>query len=200
MCEELDGRQLLSTGASATTLAILFPPAPAVAMAATDLGALDPTTFAHYQSALANIESHSRATAAQVDVLAQNVEAIDEAIDSAGLDTDSTSSLENHVQDVVDAAFVQTTTRVASKRLLLEQFLASVPGAVPLVRQTTHQMRVVAAAARVSAPLHKAFSADNQILTSELGPSPDTDLGPGARDRDPLVVYFNGQIGDFVKG
>lgn len=72
-------------------------------------------------------------------------------------------------------------------------------GAVPLVRQTIHQMQVVAAAARVGPPLHNAFSSANQILTSELGPSPNTDLGPGARDRDPLVVYFNGQIGGFVK-
>jgi hypothetical protein len=199
-CEALDGRQLLSSGVSAATLAVLSPPATAVAMAAADLTALDPTTFARYQSALAKVESRSRITAAQIDTLGQDVAAIDQAIQSAGLDADSTSSLKNHAQDVADAALVQTPSQAASKRLQLDQYLSSIPGVVPLVRQTVHQMQVVAAAARVGTPLHNDFSSANQILTSELGPSPDTDLGPGARDRDPLVVYFNGQIGGFVKG
>ncbi len=83
-CEPLDGRQLLSTVAAAT-VALSTPPATAVAAAAADLNALDPSTFARFQSDLAQAESHSHVTEAQVDALAQDETALDQIIESANL-------------------------------------------------------------------------------------------------------------------
>ena len=42
-----------------------------------------------------------------------------------------------------------------------------------------------------------AMVADEQAVTKALGPQVDTDLG-GTSPRDPLVVYYNGQVNQFV--
>jgi hypothetical protein len=36
------------------------------------------------------------------------------------------------------------------------------------------------------------------VISLDLGPNPNTNIWPGA-PRDPLVVYYNGQIGNFVR-
>ncbi len=60
-------------------------------------------------------------------------------------------------------------------------------------------MEVISRATRTPTPLRDAILSDWQVLEYNLGPNPDTDLGPGATDRDPLEVYFNGQVNDFIK-
>jgi hypothetical protein len=225
-CEALDGRQLLSTAGAV----LPTPPAAAVANAAADLNNLDPTTFAKYQRDLALAASHSHLTAAQAGALAQDEAAIDQAIDAAGLTPDETKGDINDVQNVFADAFLagpfqasaaanrrlnQEIARIANNSgqavelqahtrgqlgLVLRQTLASVPGATSLIPGTVSQMEVVARAARVSPPLRTALALDRLQLEYELGPKPDTDLGPGAVDRDPLYVYGDGQVNSFIKG
>jgi hypothetical protein len=225
-CESLDGRQLLSTAAGG----LPTPPAAAVANAAADLNTLDPTTFAQYQRDLAQAASHSRVTPAQAGALAQDEAAIDQAIDAAGLTPDETKGDVNKVQNVFADAFLagpfqasaaanrrldQEIARIANSSgqavdlqahtrgqlgLVLRQTLAGVPGATALIPGTVSQMEVVARAARVSPPLRTALALDRLQFEYELGPKPDTDLGPGAVDRDPLYVYGDGQVNSFIKG
>jgi hypothetical protein len=223
--EALDGRQLLSTpGAVLPT-----PPAAAVANAAADLNTLDATTFAQYQRDLAQAASHSHVTAAQAGTLAQDEAAIDQAIDSAGLTPDAAKGKVNEVQNVFADAFLagpyqtsaaahnrlfqdinrmanngQAVTVPAHTRaqlgLVLRQTLAGVPGASSLIPGTVSQMEVVARAARVSPPLRTALALDKLQFEYELGPNPNTDLGPGAVDRDPPEGYLDGQVNNFIKG
>jgi hypothetical protein len=198
-CEALDSRWLLST-VPAVSLSSL--PAAAVANAATRLDGLAPATFAQFESVLARAGNHSRVTQAQVNKLLQDEAALDQAIQSAGLDSSTASGDIGHVQDEVDGAFIETTYQAdgwANKREELDQYLSGVPGATQLVQRTIEQMHVVARAARVTPHIHDALSADWLVFKDDLGPTPDTDLGPGATDRDPLEVYYNGQIDKFIK-
>ena len=183
---------------SASALANLAPPSAAVASAAAILDSLEPTAFARFENELAEAESHSRVNAAQVNVLAQDEAALNQMIQSAGLHP-HTSLGSLNLQDVVDNALKGTPSEVASKRAPLDEYVADVPGGPQLVRRTIAQMQVVARAARVSPLVHDALAADWSLFETALGPKPDTDLGPGATDRDPLEVYFNGQVIKFVK-
>ncbi len=197
-CEALDCRQLLS----GVTAVLPAPPATAVTNAAAILQSLDPKIFARFQSTLARAEDHSHVSQNQASLLATDEAALDDMVQSAGLDSDSTASDKNRVQDAVDEAFHPTLDRPetwSKDESTLEQYLADVPGSAPLISQTIAQVHVVARAARVSGTLQRTLSGDEQILTAELGPNPDTDLGPGAVDRDPLEVYYNGQVNSFIK-
>ncbi len=197
-CEPLDGRQLLTTGVSAAALANLAPPAAAVANAAAILDSLQPTDFARFENDLAKAESHSRVNAAEINALAQDEVALNQMIQSAGLHP-KTSLGSLNLQDVVNDALKDTPSEAASNRAPLDEYVADVPGGTQLVHQTIAQMQVVARAARVSPHLHAALSTDWSLLETALGSKPDTNLGPGATDRDPLEVYFNGQAINFVK-
>ena len=197
-CEPLDSRQLLST---VPTVALSLPPASAVANAAADLNALDPTTFAQLQSDLARAEAHSQVTPAQASKLAGDEAALDQDIQSAGLDANTTASDMNRVQNVVDESFLAATYRAktwAGRRQTLEQYVPAEPGSSQLISQTMAQMHVVARAARVTGQFHEAIYSDDQVLSDDLGPNPNTDLGPGETDRDPLEVYHDGQVDNFI--
>jgi hypothetical protein len=200
--EALDGRQLLSTMMPGATAMLLVPPATAVSNAAAILESLDPTTFARFQADLARAEGRAHVSQAQAGRLAADEAALDQMVQSAGLDSDATASDKNRVQDAVDEAFHPTLDRAetwAKDQRTLESYLADVPGSTPIIRLTISQVHVVARAARVTGPFQRVLSRDEQILTADLGPTPDTDLGPGAVDRDPLEVYYNGQVNNFIK-
>ncbi len=199
VCEALDSRQLLST---VPTVALSLPPASAVANAAADLNALAPTTFAQLQSDMARAEAHSRVTPSQASKLDQDEAALDQDIQSAGLDANTTASDMNRVLNVVDESFVAATYRAktwAGRRQILEQYVPAAPGSSQLIDRTMAQMHVIARAAKVTGQFHEAIYSDDQILSNDLGPNPDTDLGPGATDRDPLTVYHDGQVNNFIK-
>jgi hypothetical protein len=196
-CEALDARQLLSTVAAAP-VALSTPPAAAVANAAADLDALNPTTFARFQGDLAKAESRSNVNEAQVGQLAQDEAALDQMIESANLDP-TTRLGHLDLQDVVASSFRESPSQSAKDTVPLDQYVVGVPGGTQLVRRTIEQMQVVSRATRITPLVRDAVLSDWEVLEYELGPSPDTDLGPGATDRDPLEVYFNGQVGDFIK-
>ena len=198
-CEPLDGRQLLS-GVPGASVALSAPPAAAVVNATAILESVAPATFAQFQSDLARAEGHSRVTQAQVSRLAADEAAIDQAIVARGLDGSTTARDLVQVEDAVDDAFhPYLANGLVQKRQVLAQLLPGVPGSRQLVSRTDAEILAVARAARITGRYHFALSADEQALTAALGPTPDTDLGPGADDRDPLTVYYNGQITNFIK-
>jgi len=199
-CEPLDGRQLLST---VPAVALGMPPATAVANAATDLNALDSKAFAKFQSDLAKAESHSHVTEAAVTALAQDESDIDQAIEASDLLPDPSKGVQNEVEDVIDTAFTASSADLASwargQRADLRGYVISAPGAEQYVNQTVVQMEVVAREAHVTPQLSSALATDQAVLRRREGPNPDTDLGPGAVNRDPLAVYYDGQVDNFIK-
>jgi hypothetical protein len=196
VCESLDGRQLLST---VPVVSLSSVPAAAVAHAASRLESVAPVPFSQFESALAQAESRSHVTQSQVNKVLQDEAALDQAIQSADLDTNNTSGDIGHVMDEVDGALAETTAQVASKLAPLDQYLSNVPRAPQFVRRMIQQMQVIARAAKLTPRLHDIVDTDDASLKQDLGPTPDTNLGPGATDRDPLYVYYNAQVGNFVR-
>ena len=201
-CELLDSRQPFSTLLAAAPAVLSGPLPAAVANATAILNAADPATFSKFESALARAEAHSHVTQFQASKLAQDEAAINQVIDSAGLDPDTTSTDLNQVQNDVDNAFLEHSLPAslwAQKQQKLDQDVPVGTGSSQLIGQTIAQMKVVARSAGVNLPSNAAIGQNWAALANDLGPNPDTDLGPGAADRDPLDVYYDGQINKFIK-
>jgi hypothetical protein len=198
-CEPLDCRLLLSTVATVPA-ALSSLPASVVATAAADLNALNLTSFPQFQSDLAKAESYSHVTQDQVDKLAQDETALAQAVQAGGLHPVTPLLGNLDVQDVVDGAFRESPSQVARRQAPLDEYVTDVPGGTKLVHRTIEQMEVVSRATRIPLQLRDVLLGDWESLEYDLGPNPDTDLGPGATHRDPLEVYFSGQVGNFIKG
>jgi hypothetical protein len=198
-CESLEGRQLMATAAESTTLAVFSPPATAVSNAAEILNAANPRVFARFERALSAAERHSHLSESDAGILAQDESQIDLAIRSSSLTADNAQSTVNYVQDVIDFALVDNRRELAQSRAALDQYLSNVSAALPLVAPTISQMEIVAKMAHISPSLRNALEVDDRILTGDLGSNINTDLGPGATDRDPFAVYYDGQAVNFVK-
>ncbi len=219
-CEALDDRQLLSTMA-----AMPGPSAAAVASAAAALNALDPTTFARFQGDLAQAEGRSHVTAAQASKLAQDETAIDQAMNAASQDPNSNFVKQkrnvaidgNQVQNAVDYAFTSDVQYVgnvgfaashgllgwANRRIELQQSLQLYSGMAPgwqgLIHRTIAEVQVVNRAIRTTPQLQVALSSDWTILENDLRPTETTTPGPAGPDLDPLQVYYDGQVNNFIK-
>jgi hypothetical protein len=207
-CEALDSRQLLSTGATAATIAILAPPATAVANAAAILESDSPRAFAEFQATLAREASHSHVTQAEGAAVAQDLATIDQAINDAGLTQDAAKGEANVTQNWVDNAFTYRPGGLATVDWFLEQTLKNVPavstpsttgGSITPLAQLMADVKTVTKAAKIAPSLQSALEHSLRILMRDLGPSPNTNLGPGATDRDPLPVYYDAQIINFIK-
>ncbi len=110
----------------------------------------------------------------------------------------------NEVEDVVDTAFTGNTADLArwarGQRALLTSYISSAPGAEQFVSQSIAQMEVIAREAHVPPQLGSALARDQAVIRHRQGPTPNTDLGPGATDRNPLAVYYDGQVERFSQG
>jgi hypothetical protein len=204
--EELDRRQLLSTGAGAATVAILAPPSTAVAKAASILASDSPKAFAQLQETLSREAAHSHVTAAEATALAQDLQVVDQDIHGTGLTSDAASNAINVTQDWVDNAFTYGSKGLPTVDWNLQQtlknvpsvFTAPTPGTTTPIDQLMSQLKVITRATRSTSALQSALHHSDKILTDVLGASPDTDLGPGAMDRDPLPVYYDAQVINFI--
>jgi hypothetical protein len=58
-------------------------------------------------------------------------------------------------------------------------------------------LQTVAKQARVTGVERRKLIADEKAIDTALGPNVDTTLG-GAVPRDPVVVYYDGQVAHFV--
>ena len=170
-----------------------------MAAAAADLNALNPTTFAQFQSDLAKAESHSHVNQAQVDQLAQDEAALDQTIQSAGLHPTTTLG-HLDLQDVVAGSFRESPSQLARKRSSAGQVRRRGAGRDPARRPDDR-----ADASGLPGDPDSAAVLRRRVVglagpRRRAGPNPDTNLGPGAADRDPLDVYYDGQVDNFIKG
>jgi hypothetical protein len=174
------------------------PPAAEVANAEAVLATKAGRDFTDYAAVLANNQRFSRVTPAQFDAVANDKAAIDAAIEASSLDAAQQQHTINLASDHVDAAFTDGNLPRLDNELMAS--LSGVSVSHRILQRTFAAMRVIdrAARSRVPVPLQHAESRDDQAVSSDLGPSPDADTWPGSL-RDPLVVYNNGQVGDFVR-
>jgi hypothetical protein len=190
-CDSLEGRQLLAT------LPVLPFSTPSTAVVATATNILQekaPTAFAKYESDLAKAESTSRVSLAYENAISLNETQLDSAIESSGQSANAISAAVNHVQDIIDGAFTGTVYTSGLKADLEGTFASP-----QLVKLTISNMDAIAKQSCVSAKMKVTLAADMKAIGTILGPNPDTNLGAGAADRDPLTVYYDGQAGKFVR-
>lgn len=197
-CSILEARQLLSTAAPSLPTTTLIPPAAEVANAQAVLTSKAPDELPKYAVALTALERTSTVTPTQFDALVQDNAAIDAAIEAAGLSPSSTQDKINTTADVIDASF--TDTNEAYQRSQLESHLSGVTVSPQLLSQTFAEMSAVGREVMGHASSTAKVAKENTqaVISVDLGPKPDTNIWPGA-PRDPLVVYYNGQIGNFVR-
>jgi hypothetical protein len=164
------------------------------------------------------VEQTSSVRPGQFALLNSDAATIDQAIESAGLPAKQEMQDLGELQNVIDSSFLvgsfqhggwsQLQQRLSSAlsgvaisyQLTQQQVTSMYPtGAISsqLLQQTFNQMEVVAHEAHVSMANHTMIASDQQVIAKDLGPSPNTDLG-GAAPRDPLTVYFDGQVASFV--
>jgi hypothetical protein len=214
-CETLDCRQLLSAmGPVATEFAI--PSAALVTNATADLERVAPKAFAQFETAMAAAEQHSHVNQADVTALAHDEAVVDQDFESANISSYDNGNDLNIVQDWVDYAFTYGSVGFHVGRTLyplsaISQRLGGTLGNVPAVfdasgsnssispiNQLIDQIKVVAKEARVTSPVQSALNHGYTVLNNSLGPDPNTMPGPGGTMRDPLIVYYDAQINNFV--
>jgi hypothetical protein len=213
-CEAFENRQLLSTMVPvATQFAI---PSPAlVTNAAAILQSVAPKAFAQFQTAMAEAEQHSRLSQAELSALTQDEAVVDQDIQSANISSYDIGNDLNNVQDWVDYAFTYQSLgiRVGANVFpvfhgsqYLDHLLENVPAVVsspasePLmspIRQLIGQINVVADATMTPA-VQSSLKRSYTVLNNALGPRPNTMPGPGGTARDPLVVFYDAQVNNFL--
>ena len=204
-CEALGDRQLLSTLAASSAL-LSVPAATAVATAAATLNQSDTTAFAQFQTALAKAESQSRVTLAQVKKLARYEKIIDQTIESYSPNANTTSTVLNQVQTDVDNAFVESTLPASSwaqeqqeLSQLLNEALPSVHISSFVIRATIDRMKVVARAAGNASHFIDMGGGDWTSSFDDLGSFSDTSAGTVSANLDPVEVFYEGQVNNFIK-
>ena len=211
-CVALDRRQLLSTVVPAAS-EFSVPPAGVVANAAAILESNAPRAFAQFQAALVQAEQQSHVNPADAVALAQDEAVVDQDLESAG------ASGLNDVQDWVDNAFTYGSAGIRDVRRNLvplsqvspriDKSVEGAPavfdasgaaGSISPINQLVNQIKVVAKLARVTPAVQSALNRSYTALNKALGSNPYVSLGPGAANiRDPLVVYYDGQVNNFIK-
>ena len=198
-CEAMEPRRLLSTS-SAPSAAFLLPGAAEVAKAQSVLSSGAGQAFQDYNSELQRVEKSSRVTPAQFATLDSDAEQLAQAIENANLPSQTITKQLDQLQDTVDQSFLAASYRHdgwSQVQTQLDDALYGVSISTNLPGQTYAQMQLIAREAHVTLAEHKALVADEQAITNALGPQVDTNLG-GTSPRDPLVVYYNGQVNQFV--
>jgi hypothetical protein len=126
----------------------------------------------------------------QLDAL-QNV--LDQSLLAAGNTGKGWDQLEQKVSSSLSGVVVNDILSQA-------QVAATMPSGVisnQQIQNTYDQMKFIAREARVTRAEHAQIVTDEQAVVQDLGPAPDLNLG-GASPRDPLTVYLDGQVPNFV--
>jgi hypothetical protein len=196
----MEGRQLLSTAASTVQPGFLSPGGAEVAKAAAVISSGAGPEFQKYTSDLHRVEQSSRVAPAQFANLQNDAAQLVQWIQSSNLVPSAMTQQLAELQDVVDQSFIDASYRSSQWTQVQQQLfnaLYDVPITTNLPQQTFTQMQLVAREAHVNAANRRQLVADEQAITAALGPKVDTNLG-GAIPRDPLVVYYNGQVSEFI--
>ena len=160
--------------------------------------------YSKYTGDLQKVEQSSRVTPAQFETLQGDGAALAQAIESSGIASSAITPQLVELQDVLDQSFLATKVGSSGWAQMQRQLgnpLSDVTvmdhTVAATAQQTLTQMQVVARAAHVTAAEHQELVADEKAIMAALGPTVDSRLG-GATPRDPLVVYYNGQVTKFV--
>jgi len=209
----------LSSATHPTHADLLAPPAVEVANATAVLESRAGQDFQKLSADLQRLEQASGVRPGQFAVLEFDATTMDLAIRSSSEITTKQSSLQlDALQNVLDQSLLaasntgggwdQLEQKVASdlSGVVVNDFLnqAEVAATTPhgvisnqLVQDTYDQMKLVAREARVTRAEHEQIVADEEAIVQDLGPAPDMNLG-GAAPRDPLTVYLDSQVPNFV--
>jgi hypothetical protein len=156
--------------------------------------------FAKYQADLQKAEASSRLTASAFADLKSDASQLEAYIDTAPLTSQGQDQDLVLLQDVMDQAFIDGSNSSSAWSTVSDEMgeaLNGVTFTTNLPNQAYTDMQTVAQQAHVSAAMRAKLQKDEQAIVSALGPNVDTALG-GSVARDPVLVYFDGQVTQFV--
>jgi hypothetical protein len=201
--DELESRRLLSK-TLAPAEGYLSPGAGEVAKAQSMMSSVAGPAFQTYASDLHRLAQSSGVTPRQFAALKSDVQQLVVDIDSSDQMNGTAPQAETQqfimVQDAVDQAFVAggyTKAEWNSLETELADGLSNANITTNVPQQTVNEMRAIARAAHVTAAERQQLTADEQALLNVLGAHASSDLG-GSTPRDPVVVYYEGQVNQFV--
>ncbi|HKM56084.1 MAG TPA: hypothetical protein VJY33_21940 [Isosphaeraceae bacterium] len=217
--ECLEARLLLSSAAHVTHADLLSPPALEVANATAVLESRAGQDFQKLSADLQRLEQASGVRPGQFALLESDVTTMDLAIKSSSELASKQSSLQlDALQNVLDQSFLAASNTGSGWNQLEQKVSSDLYGVVvndvlnqaevaaimpngvisnQKVQDTYDQMKVIAREAHVKRAEHDQIVADEQAIVRDLGPAPDMNLG-GAAPRDPLTVYLDSQVPNFV--
>ncbi len=191
-------RELL---AAAISPGLLSPTAAVVDRAQAAISGGDPAEFARYQADLQRAEQSSRVTPAAFASLKSDAASLAQAIEDAPLTSQAVSEQLVQLQDVLDQAFIDGSDNGSAWNLVSQELGSAFYGVTftnsALPSEALTDMQTVAKEARVTPAERRRLLADAKAVSAALGPNVDTTLG-GSVPRDPVVVYYNGQVAQFV--
>lgn len=196
--EALEARRLLSGGAISG--GFLLPSPVVVARAETVVASGASTEFSKFEADLRQAERTSRVSPAQFVNLRADGASLAQAIENSSLPSQTVTQQLDALQDVLDQSFIDGTDTSSEWSEVAQQLATALSGVTfttDLPGQTYNEMQTIAAEAHVTKPEHQRLVADEQAIAATLGPNVDTSLG-GTAPRDPLVVYYDGQVSQFV--
>ena len=199
-CESMESRRLLST-TSAPAAGFLSPGAAEVAKADSIVSSGAGQAFHNYTNELQQLEKSAHVTPGQFATLESDTEQLAQSIQQS-IDLTSTAITDQliQLQDTVDQSFLAasyTSTDWARVQTQLDDAVYGVTYSNGLPGDIYSQMQLIAREAHVTKTEYKTLTADEQAINAALGTNVDTSLG-GTSPRDPLVVYYNGQVNQFV--
>jgi hypothetical protein len=157
--------------------------------------------FARYQADLQRAEQSSRVTPAAFANLKADAASLAQAIEYAPLTSQAVSQQLVELQDVMDQAFIDASADGSARNHVSQELGGALYGVtftnMALPSQAISDMQTVARQAHVTASERRRLLADAKAIAAALGPDVDTALG-GSVPRDPVVVYYDGQVAQFV--
>ncbi len=205
----MEPRRLLSAGAVLAE-GYLSPGTAEVAKAQSMMSSAAAQATQKYTADLARVEQSSDVTPAEFKNLAYDTQKLIQDIGTASAMASDTSGEPESpqqltqqyiiVQNAVDQSFLAGGYRKAGWAELqadLSNALSDVSLTTNIAQVTLMQMEKVARAAHVTLAESQQLAADQQALTTALGPHADSELN-SSDPRDPAVVYYNGQVNLFV--
>jgi len=214
----MESRRLLSKAVHQLHADLLTPPPAEVANATAVLETRASQDFQKLSADLQQVEQASRVRPGQFALLEYDATTIDLAIKSAGISQRQSSQQLDALQNVLDQSFLAAGFKgsgwteleqkvsadlngvVVNYVLSQSQVAATTPhGAISniFIQDTFDQMKMIAREAHVTAAEHALIQTDEQAILKDLGPAPVMNLG-GAAPRDPLTVYVDSQVPNFV--
>jgi hypothetical protein len=196
-CEALEARTVLSAAISG---GFLSPTSAVVAKAQAVVNAGAAAEFSRYQADLQKAEASSRVTPAAFANLKADASSLEAAIETGPLTSQAVSQDLVALQDIMDQSFLEASNSSSQWNAVSQEMGQALYGVVfttNLPNQAFADMQTVAKEARVTPAERRRLQSDEQALMTALGPNVQTALG-GSVSRDPVVVYYDGQITQFV--